>query len=161
MPRKFTVNCAKLRCAHGIKPGRKTVQPFAQLSLALGGITCGASARSLKSAPTAACRSARNASALKNLRPASSCFASTQATTTPYWPHHHTKNTNQCFFSPIAPPENCPALLTTKKSCFENYATATDIDFDFCVGALTLHTTPWESEGMHLSTGSLFASNVK
>jgi len=114
MPRKFTVNCAKLRCAHGIKPERKIVQPFAQLSLAPGGIMCGASARSLKSAPTAACRSAHNASALKNLQPASSCFASTQVTTTPYWPQHPIKNTNQCFFSPIAPPENCPALLTTK-----------------------------------------------
>ena len=123
MPRKFTANCAKLRCAHGIKPGRKTVQPFAQPRLVPGGITCGASARSLKLAPTVVCRLARNASALKNLQASSSFFASTQATTTPYWPHRPTQNTNQCFFSPIAPLKNCPALLTTKKSCFENYAT--------------------------------------
>src|SRR6185437_10806364 len=78
----------------------------------------------------AVCPSARNVSALKNLPAASSFFASTQPITTPYWPHRPTTKSNQCFFSPIDPPENCPALLTTKKSCFENYATQNKNLFD-------------------------------
>jgi hypothetical protein len=40
---------------------------------------------------------------------------------------HPTSNTNPCPSSPIAHNENSPALLSPKKSCFENYAKQIDI----------------------------------
>jgi hypothetical protein len=70
-----------------------------------------------------ACPSARSGCASKNRPGAKSCSACIPRAITPCWPLHPRPEKNPCSFSPIAPNEGVLFLLTTKYSCFENYAT--------------------------------------
>src|SRR6267142_6424017 len=83
----------------------------------------GASGPPLSLAPIAVCPSAPNVSALNILQAQKSFCASIPADITPSWPLNLSQNKNPLFFSPIVQTRFCPALLTTKKSRFENYAT--------------------------------------
>jgi len=89
---------------------------------ALGGLMSGVSAPPSKSPRMDARPSARNASAWKNRPAPSSSSVSTPQATTPSWPPCQTQNPGPYRFSLIVPYKSCPALLSPKKSCFENYA---------------------------------------
>ena len=68
-------------------------------------------------------RSARNACASNALQAPRSYFVSTPQAIIPFWRPRPTPKKNPNSFSPIAQNEECPGLLTTKMSWFENSAT--------------------------------------
>ena len=74
--RKCIANCARPRNGPGTKPAKKNAPSCSQRPAARGGIMCGACALPSRSAPTAACRSARNGYASKNHPKPRSSFVS-------------------------------------------------------------------------------------
>ena len=121
-PRKSIGNWARLRNAPGIRPGRKSAPRGVRPRAALGGFMCGACAPPLTLAPLAAGPSARRGCEWKDPRAAGGALPP---------PGRPPLRAGRPARSPTktraplhqSPQMNIPVLLTTKNSCFENYAT--------------------------------------
>ena len=98
----------------GIRPGRNSAPPCGRPRAVPGDLMCGACAPPSRSAPTDACPSAPNDCGAKNHRAPAWCCAATPTATTPCWPRPPSPNKNPRSASPIAQPEPCPALKTTR-----------------------------------------------
>src|SRR5882724_5921121 len=94
-----------------------------------------------RSAPIAAFPSVFNACVWNIQQVQKSFCACTPAVIIRCWLGRQIKKKNPHSFLPIVQNESCPVLLTTKNSCFENYATRNTIVFDCTFSRLPICRT--------------------